>query len=90
VKLIDAAGKPIKGASIGIEAFSIEGESPIHLTLEQRGDGTFAAPFAIDAPSHWVVRFDARASQCRFTDELRLDVGDPSAGEIVATRGGAR
>jgi nitrogen fixation protein FixH len=60
VALEDAAGAPLDGATVRIEAIhNAEAATPWHATLEARGAGVYAARIASRRAGLWEVRVEA-------------------------------
>ena len=79
VRLADAAGVPVRDATVRVSAFPIARSAQVaEATLSPRADGAYAAPFPVQRSGAWEVRIEAVRGGDRFTSVHRLDV--PAAG----------
>jgi len=79
VRLADAAGVPVRDATVRVSAFPIARSAQLaEATLSPLADGAYAAPFPVQRSGAWEVRVEAVRGEDRFTSVHRLDV--PAAG----------
>jgi nitrogen fixation protein FixH len=87
-RLADAAGAPLAGATVELEAIHNRiAAHPVHAVLFPAGGaggeaGVYAAAVPLARPGLWELRFTVRRGSDRFTVDRRLDVAlAPPAGE---------
>lgn len=75
VRLVNSDGTPLDGAKVQAEVFaSTRARERTTLSLESRGDGTYAAPAAIHRAGLWECRLVVDRGPERFTSTARLEV----------------
>ena len=76
LRVADAAGQPLVGADVRVEAFHVARASERqNLVLNERAPGQYAAPARLDRPGQWELRVRVAAQGQEFEQVLRPDVG---------------
>lgn len=74
VHLTDAAGRPVTGATLSVEAMhNARASQRYEAALQPRNHGDYAAPLDAHRPGAWEVRLAATRGEEHFTNILRID-----------------
>jgi len=78
VELTDAAGRPIDGAAVHVEAFPVSrSQNLLQADLAARGAGRYAASLPLVRMGIWELRFTAARGADRFTRTSQIEVYRP-------------
>lgn len=81
VRLTDAAGQPLDGATLRVSALhNARASSVLEGTLAERADREYAARLPMHRAGQWELRFEATRGGQRFTAVRRVDVAREAAG----------
>lgn len=86
-RLRDAAGAPLDGAAVALEAFhKARRAQAVRADLAGAGDGAYRAVLPLARPGRWELRFAVRRGEDTFTRTIERDLG-PDALASGAARG---
>src|SRR5690606_1778010 len=84
VRLRDAAGAPLDGAAVALEAFhKARRAQALRAELTGAGDGLYRAVLPLARPGRWELRFVVRRGEETFTRTLERDL---SPGALASAR----
>jgi nitrogen fixation protein FixH len=74
----DREGKPVRGARIDVNAFSVaRSRRIVRSTFTERTDGGYGARLAMDRGGRWEFAIDATQGPNRFSIVIRRDMAEP-------------
>jgi hypothetical protein len=88
--VLDAAGQPVEGARVTLEARHVAhaGEVVTAALAPAGPAGRYAAPLALARAGLWEFRVAVSRGAERFTDDLRLDTSQDAPAAVVTIRPG--
>lgn len=91
VDVRDAAGMPVDGATVDVEAFpSVRAREVSALALKPSGDGLYAGELPRDRAGLWEVRIAVARGRDRFTQTLTQDLAQAADTAIAQAASPAR
>lgn len=85
----DSSGEIVKGAHVSVEARQVAyAENVTSATLDERGDGDYAAQLPLARPGLWEFRVVATRGSDRFAATLRMDASTTADARVVDDRPG--
>lgn len=85
----DSSGEIVKGAHVSVEARQVAyAENVTSATLDERGDGDYAAKLPLVRPGLWEFRVVATRGSDRFATTLRMDASTTTDARVVEDRPG--
>lgn len=85
----DSAGAIVKGAHVSVEARQVAyAEDVTTATLDERGDGEYAAQVPLGRPGLWEFRVVATRGSDRFATTIRMDASTTADARIIEDRPG--